>query len=212
MIEVDWDWLPQDIKFECVHLVDEPRQGLQRVQYGSPYWVFEMSFDTRKEQERKEIAALIARSEGLMVFNVYDPRTPLPAFFGEMRGRWNEIENLGATLPELAVKSVSRSQSALLVQGQQNQVISVGDPMEFTHNGVRHYYCAAQNLLTDGSEQVLEVYLRPRISIGSIDIPLNRVKPRQRFVIDMNSITMVTEANRFTNFNLSGIEFHGAIL
>ena len=209
MIEIDWDWLPEKVKFDPVHLVDEPRRGLQRVQYGSPYWAFEMSFDKRSEEQRKAAAAVLARSEGLMVFNVYDPRTPLPGKFGEMRGSWSLVDS--TPIPALRVKSVSRSNQAILVQGEVGDVITTGDPLEFTHQGLRHYYCSSQDLVLDGTEQSLDVYLRPRVDIASLDLVINRRRPRQRFVIDMKSIGMMTDVDRRTDFKLKGIEFHGLI-
>ena len=209
MEEFLWTWLPETVRFDPVHMVNNGQFGQQQIRYGSPFWVFEMSLSNRREAERREIATILNNAGGVGVFGVYDPRVPVPGRYGDMRGQWDEIEAL--VIPALTVQSVSVSNSAILVQGQDGDSIMKDDPLEFTIDGRRHYYRAARDLDLDGTPQSLDVNLRPRVDVPTTSTAINRKFPRQRFVLASNQVPMVTNVNRLTDLNIQGTEFYGTI-
>jgi hypothetical protein len=206
MEEYDWIWSPTSITFQPNYYVHEPVFGKQVHQFGSPHWVFELKLPPKAERDRREIAAFFAKTQGKSVVNVYDPRIPVPAIYYSDRNS-NLIEHI---IPSLTVKAVNRLTSTITVSGREGDVITVDDPIGFTHAGIRHYYKALDTLTLDGTDQELSVYLRPRSSLTGLDIELtgtDRIKPTCRFQIAINNKGGMTNADGMSDFMLKGVEF-----
>lgn len=199
--EYDWIWNASSVVFKPMRFVHEPVYGKQMHQYADPHWMFELSLPPASETTRRAIENILMASEGVSIFNVYDPRVPIPAHHSSE-----------GAVPALNVKGVDRATSSITVNGSNGDVISIGDPIAFTHSNRRHYYKAAEELTLTGLDQTLDVNLRPRESIVSVDIVAERIRPTHRFVVNVNETGEVTTAqNDRTSFNLKGVEYWGTI-
>ena len=101
--------------------------------------------------------------------------------------------------------------STLTINGEAGDLITTGDPIAFTANNIRYYFKAHHALWLDGTDQDIDVFIRPRKTISGLNISVNRMKPTARFLIDINATGGRTGMNRFTNYSLIGIEYWGAV-
>lgn len=196
----DWTWLPSSVKIRPMRQVHDPVYGKQLHQYADPFWMVELTLPPHKEETRREIETLLEASEGIGVFNVYDPRVPIPAH-----------HTSEGAVPALTIKDAERSGSRLLVNGVDGDVITKGDPIAFTYQNKRHYYKAAETLTLSGIDQWLDVYIRPRVDFDSQNIVAERIRPTNRFVVNINDTGGVTTSDDVTVFNLKGVEYWGEI-
>lgn len=200
MQEFEWTWQPNSIVMKPQRYVHEPMFGKQAHSYADPHWMFELTLPPAKESVRREIEAMIEMSEGINVFNVHDPRVPIPAH-----------HTSEGAVPPLTVLETDRSASRIRVNGTNGDVITTGDPIAFTKSGKRHYYKAAETITLTGIDQWLDVYIRPRESILDVNVLADRIRPTCRFIIDMSAIGGLTSANDFTDFTLRGVEYWGEV-
>lgn len=210
MNEHDWIWRPNSIKFAKSYRTHPPEFGKQNHVFGSPFWTFELTLPPKDNDTRREIEAFFAKTEGRDVVNVYDPRVPYPKFYQNHPTHNGRME-YEAVIPDLVVKQTITSSSSIVVQGTSGDVISIDDPIAFTHLGYRHYYRSLETLVLDGTDQTLSVALRPRFNLTGLTTLAERIRPTQRFLIDINDIGGMTDVNMFTEYMLKGIEFPGAI-
>ena len=215
MREHDWIWQPNSVKFGPRRFVHEPVFGKQIHQYAAPYWEFNLTLPPQAEEDRREIAAFLGETEGTDVVNVYDPRIPVPAYYNKLRND----ELLLQLIPSLTIKAVSSEARTLTVVGAADASgdfgrITKDDPIAFTYEGVRHYHKSLRDIVLDGTEQDVLVDLRPRIIASDLDIVLtakDRIKPTCRFQIAINDHGGSTNVDGFTDFTITGVEFHGPI-
>lgn len=205
--EHDWVWCANEVEFKPSYSVHQPEFGKQAHEFMSPYWMFELSLPPKDMTQRRAIESFLARTEGVGVVNVYDPRLPVPAYYKNYAGP-NAPQGI---VPALSIKAMDRDGSTLTVSGRDGDLITTGDPIGFVHDGVRYYFKAHEDLWLDGSDQVLPVYIRPRLSLFGLDIQADREKPTARFLIDINKTGGRTGINRMTSYQLSGIEYWGAL-
>lgn len=211
MNEHDWIWRPNSVTFKRNYFAHTPEFGKQSHVFGSPYWSFELQLPPKKDDDRRAIDTFLANTEGRDVVNVYDPRVPYPKFYDRFKDEYDAIA-IESMIKPLNVKALARATSTITVSGEAGDRITMDDPIAFTHLGIRHYYRAAEDLDLTGSDQVLKVTLRPRVTITGLDITTVRIRPTQRFLIDINNTGGQTDANSLTSFSLRGIEFFGVIL
>jgi hypothetical protein len=200
MQEYDWTWEMNSVVLKPKRHIHSPEYGKQLHAYADPYWMFELTLPPQKEATRRDIEALLEFSEGINVFNVYDPRVPIPAHHSSE-----------GAVPALTVKQTDRATSRIMVNGTNGDVITKGDPIAFTKSNKRHYYKAAETVTVSGIDQWLEVFLRPRETIGDVNVVADRIRPTCRFVIDMDNYGGLTNANNVTEFTLRGVEYWGEI-
>ena len=200
MSGIDWVWCPDEVVFQPSYSVHELQFGKAPHEYMSPFWVMQFTLTDQYEDERRAIEKAVAESGGVIPFNVFDPRTPLPKL---------RIGGDPALVPALTVNAVSKA-GILTVTGEAGDQISYGDPLAFTHDGVRHYYKAKADLMLDGAAQTLPVFVRPRLNLTGLGVAAERVKPTARFNIDPNSVFGPTQG-AFTPVSLQGVEFWGAL-
>ncbi len=205
--EYDWTWCANEVEFKPSYAVHKPEFGRQAHEFMSPYWMFELGLPPKDMKQRREIESFLARTEGVKVVNVYDPRIPVPAYYQAFYGP-NMPQGL---VPELTVTGMDRSTSSLTVMGRDGDFITTGDPIAFTYEDVRFYFKAHDDLWLDGSEQALEVFIRPRVNVTGISVAAERLKPTARFLIEINKTGGRTGLNRFTSYQLSGVEFWGTL-
>lgn len=207
MAEYDWVWCANEVEFKPSYAVHKPEFGKQIHAYMSPYWMFELALPPKDMKQRRAIESFLARTEGTAIVNVYDPRVPVPAYYHKLDGP----RRPQGMIPDLFVKAMDTASSSLVIAGRDGDLITTGDPIGFTHAGVRYYFKAHHDLWLDGSDQTLEVFIRPRETISGLNIQVVREKPTARFLIDINKTGGRTGLNRFTNYSLSGVEFWGAV-
>jgi len=206
-MEHNWIWCANEVEFKPSYSVHKPEFGKQAHEFMSPYWMFELGLPPKDLTQRREIESFLARTEGVGVVNVYDPRLPVPAY-------WRKFSGPSAPqgiIPDLTVKAMDRLASTLTVSGEAGDLITTGDPIAFTHDNVRYYFKAHHDLWLDGTDQTLEVFIRPRISDSGLDIAAERERPTQRFVIQINETGGRTGINRMTDYQLAGVEFWGPL-
>ncbi len=192
--------------FQPQFMTHEPVFGKQIHGHGSPYWMFQMELPPVNEKIRGMIDVFRAKANGTSIVEFYDVRRPVPLFYSEVNRSMQE-----RLIPDLKVKSVSKSGSSLVVKGDDGDVISVGDPLAFTHAGVRYYFKAEEMLALDGTDQTLPVIIRPRKDLTLSNTFADRVKPRCRFMCDFNNMGGNTSAHGFTKFTLTGVEYSGVV-
>ena len=206
-MEHDWTWCANEVEFKPAYAVHKPEFGKQAHEFMSPYWTFELGLPPKDMQQRREIESFLARTEGVGVVNVYDPRLPVPAY-------WRKFSGPSAPqgiIPALTVTAMDRVSSTLTISGKDGDLITTGDPLAFTHAGVRYYFKAHHDLWLDGTDQTLEVFIRPRVSLTGLDIPVERERPTARFLIEINETGGRTGINYMTDYRLSGVEYWGAL-
>lgn len=198
----DWIWDVSSIKFMPVRGVFDPVYGKQMHQYSSPFWMFELTLPPAADATRAAVESVLQRSEGISVFNVYDPRRPIPAYHSSE-----------GVVPALNVKGVTRATSSITVNGTNGDVITEGDPIAFTDaDGRRHYYKASEDLTLTGLDQTLDVFIRPRIDLASVDIVADRIRPTHRFSVNVNDTGGLTTArDDRTELMLKGVEYWGVV-
>lgn len=215
MQEHDWIWQPNSVMFSPRRFVHDPVFGKQVHQFASPFWEFTLTLPPKAEKDRREIAAFLGETEGIAVVNVYDPRIPVPAYYDHYR----DDGLLTRRIPDLAVKAVNKAGRTITVSGSPDAAgnhgrITKDDPIAFTHDGVRHYYRALNDLVLDGTDQTVRVDLRPRVSLSGLSIVLtaeDRIRPTCRFQVFINDTGGRTNVDGYTDFSLRGVEFFGAI-
>lgn len=207
MAEYDWVWCANEVEFKPSYSIHKPEFGKQAHEFMSPYWTFDLSLPPKDMMQRREIESFLARTEGVGVVNVYDPRLPVPGYYQNYHGP-NMPQGI---VPDLVVKAMDAPGSSLTINGEDGDFITTGDPIAFTHGNVRYYFKAHDDLWLDGTDQTLEVFVRPRKTVTGLNITINRIKPTARFLIDINATGGRTGLNRFTNYSLKGIEYWGAI-
>lgn len=203
MLEQDWIWQPNSAAFKPQYVVHDPVFGKQSHTYGSPYWMFDITLPPKHEKDRREIAAFFAKNRGVGVVNVYDPRVLVPARYHNLR----DANNLTSIVPDIIVKAVNKTQSTITISGVPGDVVTTDDPMAFTHANIRYYFRALGTTELTGADQDIEVYLQPRTDIAGINITIDRIKPRCRFLVRINDTGGMTSSDSLTDFKLSGIEF-----
>ncbi|PHR57937.1 MAG: hypothetical protein COA43_11210 [Robiginitomaculum sp.] len=169
----------------------------------SPYWVFDFALPPQTLDTRREIESFLARTKGQAIVNVFDPRAPYPKRFIGVAGRHSPL----GIIPDVRVKAMSASASTLTIVGEAGDIISVGDPIAFTHDGYRYYFKFHDEVKLDGSEQTLSVWLQPLRSFGGENILADRIKPTCRFRVNINNTGGRTGVNRLTSFKLSGKQY-----
>lgn len=202
---LDWTWMPNSATFEPSNFVHPHTFGKQAHEHRSPHWVFDMTLPPVGNKDKRIISALLAKSRGTAVVNVFDPTTPYPAYYERAMKNGSSID----IIPNVTIKATDGATSSLTVSGSVGDVITVDDPIAFTNAGVRHYYRAQETLVLDGTDQALEVYLTPRVDLTGLTIIAERHKPTHRF--NVKGTANPTDADGFTVFNLKGVEFWGAI-
>lgn len=207
MDEQDWIWCANEVEFKPSYSVHKPEFGKQAHEFMSPFWTFDLGLPPKDMRQRREIESFLARTEGVGIVNVYDPRLPVPAYWQNHSGP-NAPKGI---IPALTVKAMNREASNLTVLGEAGDLITTGDPIAFTYQGMRYYFKAHHDLWLDGSEQALGVFIRPRVSLVDLDITASREKPTARFLIEINETGGRTGLNRLTSYKLSGIEYWGAV-
>jgi len=207
MNEYDWIWQPNSIMFKPRRFIHTPVFGKQIHQFASPHWEFELTLPPTAEKDRRDIAAIMNDSQGVGVFNVYDPRVPIPAYYHSQR----KSDSITSIVKPLTLIGATRSARTLTIQGVNGDRITKDDPFAFLHNGVKHYYRAVEDLLLDGTQQSIKVALTPRYDITGQSIAIDRIKPTCRFQIDINNMGDLTNADGFTSITLRGVEFAGSI-
>ena len=210
MQEFDWVWEPSSVMFKPRRFVHDAVFGKPVHQYASPHWEFELTLPPTDMKTRRAIASFFGETEGVAIVNVYDPRVPVPAIYHKFR----HDELLTKRIPNLTIKGVSKENRTVTVNGAIGDKISKDDPVAFTHEDVRHYYRSLRDLVLDGSDMELLVDLRPRKTLTDLSITLtaeNRIKPTCRFQININDHGGLTNSDGFTDYVLSGVEFHGPI-
>lgn len=201
MSGIDWVWCPNGITFGPSYSMHAPTFGKVPHEFMSPHWVFEFDLPDKDLGERRDIEKALAESEGKIPFNVYDPRCPYPAHYLGKAGK-----NAPASIiPTLTVKAIDKATSTIIVSGQDRDLITHGDPIAFTYDDVRYYFKSKDDLRLTGSDQVLRVFLRPRVSLTGLSIDVDRIRPTCRFDVDINNTGGKTERG-MTNFSLRGIE------
>ncbi|NNE59012.1 MAG: hypothetical protein HKN36_12970 [Hellea sp.] len=203
MTEHDWIWCANEVAFKPSYSVHKPEFGKQAHEFMSPFWMFELALPPKDMNQRREIESFLARTEGIGIVNVYDPRLPVPAYYMNLHSR-SAPQGL---IPPLTVKAMDRDSSSVTISGQDGDLITTGDPIAFTHDGVRYYFKSHQDLWLDGTDQTLEVFIRPRISVTGLDILAEREKPTLRFLIQINETGGRTGINRMTHYRLAGVEY-----
>jgi len=206
-MEHDWIWCANEVEFKPSYSVHKPEFGRQAHEFMSPYWMFELSLPPKDMSQRRAIESFLARTEGVGVVNVYDPRLPVPAYYQNLAGPNMPV----GLIPDVTIKAMDRETSFLTVSGTDGDLITTGDPIAFTHNNVRYYFKAHEEMWLDGTDQLLEVFIRPRLSETGLNIQADREKPTARFLIEINETGGRTGINRMTQYRLSGVEFWGAI-
>lgn len=210
MLEYDWIWQPNSVEFQPRRFVHDPVFGKQMHQFASPFWEFTLTLPPKAEVDRREIATFLAETEGIAVVNVYDPRIPVPAY-------WNDYKDsniLPTLIPDLTVKAVTRATRSITVSGTIGDRITKDDPIAFTNANVRHYYRSLEDVILDGTDQVVRVDLRPRVTLTGLSIVLDadaRTNPTCRFQVFINDRGGRTNVDGYTDFSLRGVEFFGAI-
>jgi len=211
MREFDWIWRPNSVMFGPRRMIHAPVYGKQVHQYSSPFWEFTLTLPPKAEKDRREIAAFFAEVEGTAVVNVYDPRVPVPAYYTKYKDALASYR-----IPDLVVMGVDKLTRSITVVGSPDAsgdygMITKDDPIAFTHEGVRHYYRAIDDVVLNGTSQTVRVNLRPRVDLTGISIVTDRIKPTQRFQVFVNEKGGDTSVDGYTNFSLRGVEFFGAI-
>ena len=207
MSEYDWIWCANEVEFKPSYSVHKPEFGKQAHEFMSPYWSFELGLPPKDMTQRREIESFLARTEGVGIVNVYDPRLPAPAYWQ----KYMDGHPPAGLIPELTITAMDRVASTIKVLGQDGDLITTGDPIAFTHAGVRYYFKAHHDLWLDGTEQSLDVFIRPRISLSGLSIVADRERPTARFLIEINDTGGRTGLNRMTDYRLSGVEYWGAL-
>jgi len=205
--EFDWTWQPNSARFRPSYFIHAQEYGKASHAFRSPYWMFEYVLPPKKEADRRDIMVLLSCLEGKHVLNVHDPRVPYPSAYHDMIKCGSPL----SIIPELRVTGTNKATSSITVVGISGDTILKDDPIAFTHDGVRHYYRAKVDLKLNGAAQSLDVYLRPRIVLTGVDVVADRIKPTNRFLIDINQVDDLTSSDGLTSFTLTGIEFHGVI-
>ena len=207
MLESDWIWQPNSVRFRPSYFTHKPEFGKASHVFRSPYWMVEYILPPKKEMDRRDITVFLSETEGKHVVNFYDPRVPVPAAYGDLI-KCGSPESI---IPDLNVKATTKATSSIVVNGSVGDRITKDDPIAFTYNNIRHYYRAKTDLVLDGTDQTLDVYLRPRYTLGGLDIVTDRVRPTNRFLIDINQIDDLTTSDGVTSFTITGVEFYGAL-
>jgi hypothetical protein len=207
-LEQTWEWLPNSIEFGPKRFVHTPVFGKQVHEFADPFWYFDLSLPLKGELERRQITALLGRTRGTAVVNIFDPRVEVPHRFETVK----KSPIIAQMIPTLTVTATDKSAGTIDVTGVTGDFITEDDPIAFTHLGVRHYYRALNDLTLDGTSQTLLVDLAPRVDLSAQSITAERYRPTQRFQIEINQLGNRTNADGFTPFNLTGVEYFGAIV
>lgn len=208
MMEHVWDWIPESLRLRPQYFTSEPEFGKPTHVFRSPFWVLDLSLPIKNETDRRKIETLFADMEGTGVVSVFDVRSMYPKRFEKVLRNGAPV----SVVPSVSVKATSTSASTITISGTEGDYIAEGDAMSFTDaDGYRHYYVSKEKLVLDGTDQVLKVYLRPRRDLTGLDIVITRVKARQRFVISPNDVGGMTNTDGYTKYQISGVEFYGAI-
>jgi len=85
-MEHNWIWCANEVEFKPSYSVHKPEFGKQAHEFMSPYWMFELGLPPKDLTQRREIESFLARTEGVGVVNVYDPRLPVPAYWRKFSG------------------------------------------------------------------------------------------------------------------------------
>ena len=108
-------------------------------------------------------------------------------------------------IPDLTIVATDKVDSTITVIGKVDDFITSGDPIAFTHMGVRHYYRACEDLRLDGTEQQLKVYIKPRFTLTGLSILAERVRPTCRFLINTNAVVGVTTSDNVSTYQINGV-------
>jgi len=194
-----WDTEPSEIEFKPSYSVAPPRVGKSQISTLSPFWKFSFQIPGQALATRIAIETLLNGTEGVKPLRFYDSRHPYPDAVKD------EVDPDAATLA-LTLSATSIADSTISVSGTATDVITEGDPLAFTFEGKRHYYKAAETIILTAGTNVLSVYMRPRYVLSGESITVERVRPTLAFDFDINAITQTTGVDKYTSYDISGIE------
>lgn len=202
----EWKWIPNNMSFHPQLQVHTPMFGKQVHGHGSAYWMFSMQLPPVNEEKRAEIDVFRAQAGGASIVEFYDVRRPVPYFY-----RNAEKSMVSQIVPNVTIKGMSKSDETLTINGVADDVISVGDPISFVHNDIRHYFKSKETKKLTGSDETLSVMIRPRMDLSSLSIVADRIKPKCRFTCAFNDMGGQTNVHGLTVYSLTGIEYTKAI-
>lgn len=207
---LDFDWMPSALIFgPMFYTSGNLSYGRQVNSFGDPHFITEMTLPEITEKRRRELFWKCANTENKAIVNAYDSRVSYPQWWKNLVPK-NQLESV---IPDITVKAMDRENKTITISGATDDVIIGDDPIAFTYNNVRYYFRAAiESLKLDGTDQVLPVYLRPRLTIAGLNIVVDRVKPTHRFVFDFAPMFKEARTNSdgFTPITVQGVEYYGS--
>lgn len=209
MTPTPWPWCPRDLTFKPSYQRSDATQfGSQMHEYASPYWMCDLVMPpANNEADRRAFEQVIHSNDGRGLFSVFDRRCPYPRYWRNIVG--NGV-NAQSVIPDITVTEISKSNSSLTIQGQAEDRVKYGDPIGFTYNNRRYYFKALTDLVLDGNEQELSVFIRPRITASGLSILAERIKPQCYFNVNVNDMEGQT-ALQSTPISLIGTEYWGEV-
>lgn len=202
-----WEWSGSEITFKPEYNVSTPKIGKEPVSWFGPIWMYKMSMPPVDADMREDIEAEIYEGNGVKAVRMYDHRKPYPKYYRDLKNK-----NLPLSMiPDLTVIATTKAARSITVQGTQNDFISKGDPIAFTHGGRRHYYCANSDLRLTGGNDILPVRMPPRVTLTGLSILAERIKPTLAFTVDYNKLQGPTRLGGFTDFSVEGFEYLGNV-
>ena len=202
---VDWTLCANNITFDYDDGYIEPSLGRKETRRRSPNWFISFRFPTATDEKRRLLDHLRYQSP-TGTFNISDPSRPYPKYW-EKLVRQTKIDPANV-IPAVSVSAMDANTRTITVTGQDEDLITCGDPLAFTHDGYRYYFRAGEDLRLDGSAQQIGVVYEPLRTLMLPNIAADRINPTMRFHVRLNGLSGRTDIGILTELGeLQGVEW-----
>lgn len=207
--EIQIDNPPVGMEFRPVYQTAIGAYGQIPHNFGSPYWMFDFSYNPMKVDEADDFEALLDDSEGVHVFSMFDASREYPKQHREAI-KAGAADSIVLDVTVTGMSAPNREWTVVIPSGE---VITKGDRIAFndTARGIQVYNRAQETITGTGAATTLTVAVRPRYTITGISETMERIRARCRFSVDLNKGSRKIGVALEHRYTLSGIEYFGAL-